>query len=330
MPNRAIKWGKNIPPNDDISELCCTCCGTPCHASRVDGRIIGGVCNPHCCTCYPASALEATISLHNCSPGGCNGILGTIRLTGPGSALATGGVAGDKDALCQRVGEVEGVHQGVEACKKQIGNDPMDPEGSPDLFEMWGGGAYLCCKDPVANAYGCPQEQYEGPDCQGQPFDMSVCCCGDDGQGDECLVHQFSCYDVQDKVNQSSDPSGPRDMYCSCPCYSVHLGSLPWGEPNGTRGVFCSELMDHSSSCYSTNQPGCPTDQPCAMDITYCQCTGGGDGGTEGWMIKAEMKLPYPLSCDCCPGIPGAPAGHPGAGGCVAGAIIRALIVPVM
>ena len=46
MANKEIKWGKNIPPNDDISEVCCTCCGTPCHASRFNGRIMGAPATP--------------------------------------------------------------------------------------------------------------------------------------------------------------------------------------------------------------------------------------------------------------------------------------------
>ena len=87
--------------------------------------------------------------------------------------------------------------------------------------------------------------------------------------------------------------------------------------------------MDQSSSCYSTNSPGCPTLSGCPMDITFCQCNEGGDGGAEGWMIKAEKRLEAPLSCDCCPGRPGFPPGF-GGGGCNSGAVIRALIVPVM
>ena len=46
-------------------------------------------------------------------------------------------------------------------------------------------------------------------------------------------------------------------------------------------------------------------------------------------MMKAEKRLEAPLSCDCCPGIPGMP-GAPGSGGCPSGAVIKALIVPVM
>ena len=324
-----LDWG-------ETTDGCCDCCGGPCHDRGPDGKC----CNAYCCTCYPGlsgqpAELEATITLHNCS-GGCTGILGTIRLGGPGQAGAGGGVSSEKDALCERMTDFSNTtgFSVARNCRKQICLQ-NDKKGNPGdgiaIREIWGGGAYLCCKSPTTNAFGCPQEDYEGQDCGGQPFEMSVCCCaGNNLAGQECDWHAFSCNTIKNKMSTSPDPSGPRNKHCSCSCYSVNLHSLPHGAPAGTEGIFCSEIVDQSSSCYSENKPGCPTLESCPMDITFCQCNEGGDGGAEGWMIKAEKKLETPLSCDCCPGRPGMPPGAPGGGGCNSGAIIRALILPVM
>ena len=323
--NRRFNYGSH-------TDGCCDCCGGPCFSKAPDGEC----CNGYCCTCYPGrngnpSRLEATISLHDCSAA-CDGVLGTIILEGPGAPPAYGGMASSKDVLCQRIGETAW-DPGAKGCFKQICLN-NDKDGKPgdgiDIQEIWGGAAYLCCKDPTTNAFGCPQEDYIGQDCGGQPFEMSVCCCAGNNTGTRgCWGHEFSCYEIRDKVSASSHPTATRNKFCSCSCYSVNLHSLPYLAPGGTEGVFCSEIMDHSSSCYSTNSPGCPTLSACPMDITFCQCNEGGDGGPEGWMIKAEKRLEAPLSCDCCPGIPGMP-GAPGSGGCPSGAVIKALIVPVM
>ena len=336
--NNRINW-------EDTVDGCCDCCGGPCY-SRLPGGVMPGeesCCNGFCCTCYPGrpgsttdGLLEATISLHDCSSDGCNGDLGKIPVYHGNLSVGNPFIGGQSDPLCQRIGDFDQSGGGPinpfgggagPNCRKQICNQ-NDPDGNPgdgvDILEIWGGYATLCCPPEVC-VPGNPE--YTGPVCEGQLFEISVCCCaGNNSPGGRCDGDSFSCNTIEDKVGSSPNPTGVRNKFCSCSCYSVNLHSLQHGS---IETIFCSEILDVSSSCYSQNLPGCPTLSSCPMDITYCQCNEGGEAGT-GWMIKAEMKLNSPLSCDCCPGRPGLPPGSPGSGGCEAGAILKALILPVV
>ena len=315
--NRRVQWGS-------AGGDCCDCCGGPCHSEPTDSLDKQSCCNSYCCTCYPQQRpLEATVMLRNCS-GPCNGILGVIDLAGPGPSASSH--PWSNSPVCQEL--IGAQAAGYSDCRKQICL-PDDPDTGEiaEIREMWGGAAYLCCKEPTTNQFGCPQEDYKNQDCGGQPFALSVCCCaGNNTQQGPCNTNQFSCSTISAKVHSSSNPTAERNKWCSCSCYRVDMHSLPHSI-GGTEGIFCSEIVDQSSSCYSQNLPGCPNLTSCPMDITFCQCNQGGDGGPEGWMIKAEKRLDSPLSCDCCPGRPDMPPGF-GGGGCVAGAIIEVLICP--
>ena len=55
---------------------------------------------------------------------------------------------------------------------------------------------------------------------------------------------------IEDKVGTSPNPTAERNRWCSCSCYSVNLHSIAI---DAEQGIFCSEILDNSSSCYSTN-----------------------------------------------------------------------------
>ena len=326
-------WASQGDPSNDAN--CCECCGGPCYDKK--NGYSRNCCTPYCCTCYPPGNLKCEVRLSNCDPGGCNFVLGTITLQAGGGG--GGYPAGTEDALCQRIGDsqLSAPTPGEEArpeldmasynCRKQICNrkdheDKPEGIGGVDIREIWSGSARLCCPEDCETCGEASDPEFEGECCQGQLFEASVCCCA--GSADKCEGHRYSCQHLRQKALEDGRIDNTR---CSCPCYSVNLHSVPI---DIEQGLYCSELIDPSSDCFSQNNPGCPTLESCPMDITNCFCGGVADPAKPWlwWMIKAQRELIDPLSCDCCPGRPNMPPGSPGSGGCKSGAILTVLITP--
>ena len=194
----------------------------------------------------------------------------------------------------------------------------------------------------------------------GQFVEMSICCCkGNDGAilkdqttpdcsrgiGENELY--YNCEQIKKDVKAEEVDI---DQVCSCACYSVEFkfhdpSEYPVikSEAGGDKCYLAGKPQ--SAPCYvggfgggaNSNQPGCPGDTACSMDITDCRCMDAeGEEGpppspehADGWYICAEYVSESILTCACCPGLPDLPGGGAGmitAGGCTSGYKIRAFI----
>jgi len=190
----------------------------------------------------------------------------------------------------------------------------------------------------------------------GQFIEMSVCCCQgnnyDDGDCHRGFPH-YNCEQIKKDITGTEDSPAEVDIdqVCSCACYSVEFkfhdpSAYPFikSETGGDKCYQQEHAFSPLDDCYvggtmgaGANQPGCPGDTACPMDITDCRCMDAeGEEGpppspehADGWYICAEYVSESILTCACCPGLPDLPGGGAGmikAGGCTSGFKIRTFI----
>jgi len=185
----------------------------------------------------------------------------------------------------------------------------------------------------------------------GQFIEMSICCCqGNNYDGGDCKrgFPHYNCDQIKEDVKNDDVDI---DQVCSCACYSVEFkfhdpSEYPFikSEAGGDKCYRNEHAFNPGDPCYvggvmggDSNQPGCPGDTACLMDITDCRCMDAeGEEGpppspehADGWYICAEYVSESILTCACCPGLPDLPGGGAGmikAGGCTSGFKIRTFI----
>ena len=238
------------------------------------------------------------------------------------------------DALCIRKTDAGGTFtptNNSQDCTKQICGQ-KNREGLPEgaggvpIYEIWSGFGLICEPDEQAKGDSSITDSCEYDkdwECGGEMVELSVCCCQGNNKNEEnskgdCHNQLYTCTPAQEEIGAGKVDI---DQVCSCMCYTVefknHNINFPC-TPAGPGVQKCYGSFSPSEDCYNEQQPACPTESACKLDIIDCRCMDVSHGenppgptAADGWYICAEYLNEAELVWSCCAGKPDIPPGTP-------------------